>query len=116
MPTLKTFDGYKRTTFSFNKGWKDDDVHEYVGKFRILKIRRIAEIDTANGEAEGRIYTVAAPKDVSKADVINVLQGAFTRHCRCEHDCCGHLLTGVRSIRRTKRREWLVEVARRYNV
>lgn len=116
MPTPETFDGYKRTTFSFNEGWKDDDEYEHAGKFRILKIRRVAETDTGNGEAEGRNYTVAAPRGTSKAGVINVLQGAFTRHCRCEHDCCGHLLTGVSSIRRIKRREWLVEVARRYNV
>lgn len=116
MPTPKTFDGYKRITFRFNEGWKGDDEHEYVGKFRILKIRRVANTDTSNGEAEGRIYTVAAPRGASEADVANVLRGAFTWHCRCEHDCCGHLLTGIYLIRRTKRWEWLVEVVRGNNV
>lgn len=116
--TSKTFDGYKRISFKYNEGWKNNDEHRYVGEFRILKIRSIsnANADISSGDADGCIYTVSAPKGASKEDVINVLQNHFTWHCRCEHDCCGHILTGVYSIRRTKRKEWLVEVVRRYNV
>lgn len=114
----KFFDGYKRTSFRFNNGWKDDEQHEYVGKFRILKRKAIAatENDASYGGADGRLITILAPKGVSKNDVINVIENTFTLHCRCEHDCCGHLLSGVHSIRRTKKREWLVEQSRSYNV
>ena len=111
---VSTFQGYRRTSFKFNESWKDDDKYEYLGMFKILK--RVL-CNTAESEAEkDHIYTVRAPRGASKRDVENVLQNTFTWHCRCEHDCCGHLFTGVRSMRRIKRREWSIEVARRYNV
>lgn len=114
----KFFDGFKRTSFRFNNGWKDNDEHEYVGKFRILKRKAVTatEKEVSYGGADGRFFTVLAPKGASENDVINAIEDTFTWHCRCEHDCCGHLYSGVLSIHRTKKREWLVEQIRRYNV
>jgi hypothetical protein len=112
------FDGYRRLTFQFNDGWKDEDEHEFLGEFMILKsrIRQSSNHDTSNGEAGERIYTVRAPRCVSEADIINALRDAFTSGCRCEHDCCGHLQTYAYLPKRQKRRTWVVEVRCYYNV
>lgn len=111
---VRTFPGFRRRTFKFNEAWKDEDDHEYVGEFKILKL---VLSDATNEEAEkDRIITVRSPREVSKQDAKNVLQNTFSYQCRCEHDCCGHIQSGVYMIRQTKRREWLVTVLRRRNV
>ncbi len=70
------FDGYRRLTFQFNDGWKGEDEHEFLGEFMILKnrIRQSRNQDSSNGEAGERIYTVRAPRGVSRTDIINVLR------------------------------------------
>ncbi len=112
------FEGYRRLTFQFNDSWKDEDEHQYVGEFMILKcrIRHPSLQDSSNGEAGERIYTVRVPRGVSRDDIINALRDSFTYGCRCEHDCCGHLQSYAYLPRRQKRRTWMVEVRSYYNV
>jgi len=112
--TSKTFAGWARRTYRFNNSYKADDEHEYVGEFRV--IRHVIVKNDDYEMADGSIFTVKAPRGVSRADVVNVLTNTFSRNCRCEHDCCGCVQSGVSNVRRAKRREWRVEVLRRYNV
>ena len=112
------FDGCRRLTFQFNDGWKGEDAHEFIGEFVMLRcrIRPPSDKEAGHGAAGERIFTVRVPRGLSRGDIIHALQDVFTTGCRCEHDCCGHLQTRARLPRRSKRREWVVEVSRYYNV
>lgn len=62
---------------------------------------------------------VKAPPSLTPADVFNIVQNAVYEGCNCEHDCCGHIFTSVKSPVRPRNRnknEWIVGVLYQRNV
>lgn len=114
---MQTFAGYQRQTFKFNDAWKNEDEHEYIGKFGILAVR-FTPAD-AHGASYGDVgtyrYTIKVPRGAALATVNNVLRNEFSGGCRCEHDCCGHQFFQTGSPKHIKRREWIVDVRAAYN-
>ena len=112
------FYGYRRLTFTYVIGWSSLDEHELVGEFRVLNSRHVRPSDQAaeSGGAGTYFVTVRAPRGAAPEAIQDALVNEFSRGCRCEHDCCGHVQHSASTPKRQKRRNWVVPVHAYYNV
>lgn len=110
------FEGYKRITHKFNEGWKDLDQQEYIGRFKQLGIKAGGVHYTDDEGSTDMKLTFVAPKGVNAEDAIEVIRNELSYGCRCEHDCCGHMQSYGRDIKRVKGRIFTAVLHRYPNI
>lgn len=106
----------ERLTHSYNDGWQHLDKWGEGGTFHVLKTsKRVYDENDSRGEYWSTYITIKQPRNMPHDLVERILESAFRYSCKCEHDCCGHISTWVRSAKHIKRREWRVEIGHAIN-
>lgn len=106
---MDTFTAERRVTHKYAAGYSNLDRYAPIpGAFGVLKSGPVLW-DDGGDTAEQRV-TLKAPRGATQKDVTDAALYAFSRHCRCAHDCCGHVNWSVwtHRTRHNKRREWTV--------
>ncbi len=62
-----------------------------------------------------KLTRVGGFRRVDHDEVVEGIQDQFSRHCSCEHDCCGHISSGVYDVR-YKRGAFLFRVSNSRNI
>ena len=110
---------YQRLTHKYAEGWASElDRWHYIGDAGILKYGKPVYLDKY-GESWNTVIRVKLSylaHDATEEQAMDAMRTLFNRACRCEHDCCGHVQSYGTTVRKDKRREYLVRVHSYVNV
>lgn len=104
----KLIPAIKRITYDCPRRYRAYDDHEDLGLYFKQLSRKLIYRDKYD-EAGTVLIRVAAPRGLSRSDIDNCLNTAYTfDNCTHDFDCCGCWFGWVGSVKKVKPREYLV--------
>lgn len=83
----------RRLTHKYNSGWSHLDEHEILGTVKMLGERTKKEENNESFRQTVILEVNLEGEEQEPGEVNRAISDLFSRSCRCEYDCCGHMST-----------------------